>query len=156
MKIASSILKAKNQKRVSDECCFFMTGWNPNALESSPCPRTKNLDAERRNEERVLFGERRTVQRSTSFFCSFEPATPYPGPRFLQLTTCILELATVLFGERRTVQRSTSFFCSSNPQPPTPILGSYNSQLTTCILQLIFPFDPVTEDDIIVLKHRRC
>ncbi|PIJ63300.1 hypothetical protein V513_01305 [Mesotoga sp. H07.pep.5.3] len=32
----------ENQKRVSGECCFFMTGWSPNALESSPCPRTKN------------------------------------------------------------------------------------------------------------------
>jgi len=101
-----------------------------------------------------FIGERRTVQRSTSFFCSFEPATPYPGPRFLQLTTCILELATVLFGERRTAQRSTSFFCSYEPATPYP--DPRFLQLTTCILQLIFPFDPVTEDDIIVLKHRRC
>jgi len=106
LQIASSMLKSRTGRGFPMSAVFFMTGWNPNALESSPCPRTKNLDAERRNEERVFFGERRTAQRSTSFFCSYEPATPDLRPRpFLQLTTCILELATVLFGERRTVQR---------------------------------------------------
>ena len=117
LQIASSMLKSRTGRGFPMSAVFFMTGWNPNALESSPCPRTKNRSS-LWNQERVFFGERRTAQRSTSFFCSYEPATPYPGPRFLQLTTCILELATVLFGERRTAQRSTSSFCSYEPATP--------------------------------------
>jgi|GEM_PF-4131927 len=43
-------------------------------------PRTKNRSS-LWNEEQVFFEERRTTQRSTSLFCTYEPATCNPQPR---------------------------------------------------------------------------
>ena len=92
-------------------------------------------DSSSENQEQVFYsenGEPFNGQPVSFALTNPQPATPYPGPRFLQLTTCILELATVLFGERRTVQRPTSFFCSYEPATPDPGLF-YNSQLATVL-----------------------
>ena len=78
----------ENQKRVSGECCFFMTGWSPNALESSPCPRTKNRSS-LWNQEQVFYSENGEPLNGQLVLCSFQPPTSDPGLFYnSQLASC--------------------------------------------------------------------